>query len=277
VLYNIEMARELSDLGFVLLRGEDDGQEHNLRVVRQTHSVWKHSWTPQIVLFDEAELTCNVFTDGLNARFREQNHAMIELCVRFADLVISMDATLRSETMGVIGNMDPQGKWFVQTNTKQTNLGAVINNHATSNSIEARCARDVRAGKVVSIASGSREKLDAFRQAVFARLPEDLNPRYRVYNSKTPGRETDFEQGLDDTLGTDFDMLMHTGTMGVGVQYSLGNHVDKRYLLVNYNEIPAHQYLQFLDCLRYPEWVPNSAAGKPRSGKVALMKPSSSR
>ena len=44
-------------------------------------------------------------------------------------------------------------------------------------------------------------------------------------------------------LGIEFTMLLYTGSMGVSVEYTL-EHVDKRYLLVNYNLVGADGYLQ---------------------------------
>ena len=47
-------------------------------------------------------------------------------------------------------------------------------------------------------------------------------------------------------------MLLYTASMGVGVEYTL-EHVDKRYLLVNYNLVGADGYLQLLGRVRSPK------------------------
>ncbi len=70
--------------------------------------------------------------------------------------------------------------------------------------------------------------------------------------ASTPGKNEAFEKGLDESLGTNFSMLLHNGAMGVGVEYTL-KHVDKRYMLVNYNVIPADGYLQMLGRVRNPK------------------------
>ena len=110
----------------------------------------------------------------------------------------------------------------------------------------------MNAGKVLAIPSGSLSKLDQFRDEVFKRLPKTVTVRHKTYNSKTPGREEDFEKGLDEALGIDFTMILYTCSMGVGVEYTL-DHVDKRYLLVNYNMVGADSYLQLLGRVRYPK------------------------
>ena len=204
------------------------------------------------MVIDEAELNRKVYTDSLNTTHQHKNQETLEFLITNADIVIVADATLSPDTVTVLGMIDPKGKWFVQENTFQSNTGAIVRNHDTLKSIKNRCVMDLSAGKVLTIASGSLSKLDKFREEVFKCLPESLTIKHKTFNSKTPGREKDFAKGLDEALGVEFTILLYTGSMGVGVEYTL-DHVDKRYLLVNYNLVGDDGYLQLLGRARGPK------------------------
>ena len=250
-LYDLEMVRKLQVHHPQLYKDRDIIDDAPVWVW-QFHSLWKFDKrSPRIVVIDEAELNLKVFTDTLNKTHQFQNQEMLEFLIKNADLVIVADATLNQNTIDVIRKIDPKGKWFVQNNEFRSNTGAVVRSHDTLESITNRCVADMTAGKVVAIPSGSLSKLEEFRKEVCKRLPETLHLKYKTYNSKTPGREEDFTKGLDQALEHDFTMLLYTGSMGVGVEYTL-EHVDKRYLLVNYNLVGADGYLQLLGRIRKP-------------------------
>ena len=251
-LYDIEMVRKLKHHGARLYRDMDKYDESPVWVW-QFHSLWKfNKEVPRILVIDESELNRKVFTDDLNRIHQQKNQEMLEFLILCADVVIVADATLSQETVDVLSTIDPKGKWFIQENTFQSNTGAIVRNHDTLKSITNRCVRDMSASKVVTIASGSLSKLDEFREEVFKHLPTCLTVRYKTFNSRTPGRENDFVKGLDEALGVEFTMLLYTGSMGVGVEYTL-EHVDKRYILVNYNLVGADGYLQLLGRTRTPK------------------------
>jgi hypothetical protein len=222
--------------------------------VWQFHSLWKfNKRVPKILVIDEAELNLKVVTDSLNKTYQHKNQEMLEFLIKNADLVVLADATLSQETVGVFKLIDPRAKWFVQENAYRSNSGALVRNHDTMESIISCCVNDLNAGKVLAIPSGSLSKLDEFREAVCKRLPSKLHLTHKTFNSKTPGRESDFKRGLDKALGFEFTMLLYTASMGVGVEYTLENHVDKRYLLVNYNLVGSDGYLQLLGRVRSPK------------------------
>ena len=251
-LYDIEMVRKLKIHGAQLYKDMDKHEEAPVWVW-QFHSLSKfNKRAPRIIVLDEAELNRKVFTDGLNKTYQHKNQEMLEYLIQHADLVIVADATLSQETITVLSMIDPKGKWFIQENTLQSNTGAIVRNHETLESIMNRCVRDLIAGKVLAVPCGSLSKLDKFRDEVIHRLPKSLAIKYKTYNSKTPGREKDFTKGLDEALGFEFTMLLYTASMGVGVEYTL-EHVDKRYLLVNYNLVGADGYLQLLGRIRTPK------------------------
>jgi len=250
ILYNIEMKRKLSI------------------EVKQFHSLWKFNHiAPNILILDEAELNRKVWTDQLNKTHQHKNQEMLEFLVQHADLVLVMDATLTQETIEVLSMMDPPGKWLVQENTFQSNKNVKARLHTTEKSIVSKCVSDMSSGKVVSVASGSLTKLDAFRNQVCALLPASLQVSHKTFNSKTPDKAQDFEVGLDVALGTTFTMLLYTGCMSVGVEYT-SRFVDKRYLLVNYNIIGADGYLQMLGRIRNP---------KDQTVEMFVQKPSSTK
>jgi hypothetical protein len=252
--YDIEMTRKLAVHGAAMDKQMKDVEEAPVEVW-QFHSGWKYNVskrTPKIVVLDEAKLLQLCYTDRLNLSYQPNNQDMLEFHVQDADLVIVMDATLSQDAIDVISRMDPNGRWFVQENKYQSNKGSIIHSHTTIDSITDRCAKDIISGLVVAIASGSKGKLIKFREQVLERLPKALQVKYRTFVATTPGKEQAFEEGLDKNLGTEFSMLLYNGAMGVGVEYTL-DHVDKRYMLVNYNEIPAHGYLQLLGRVRNPK------------------------
>lgn len=251
-LYDIEMVRKLRAHGARLYKDQEKYESAPVWVW-QFHSLWKFNRrVPKIVVIDEAELNRKTWTDSLNREKQHKNQEMLEFLIQQADLVLVMDATLSLETVDVIRGMDANSKWLIQENTFKSNLGAKVRVHRTQASITDRCIMDMSAGKVISISSGSLTQLDAFRECVFARLPVDLEVKHKTFNSKTPRRLEDFEKGLDKALGIEFTMLLYTGSMGVGVEYTL-SHVDKRFMLVNYNMIGADGYLQFLGRVRSPK------------------------
>jgi hypothetical protein len=233
-LYDIEMVRKLKHHGAQLYKDMEKYDEAPIWVW-QFHSLRKFDKkVPKILVIDEAELNRKVFTDSLNKTYQHSNQGMLEVLIENADLVVVTDATLSEDTIGVLSKIDPKGKWFIQENLFQSNTGARVRNHDTLESIMNRCVGDLIAGKVLAVPSGSLSKLDKFRDEVISRLPENIRIKYKTFNSKTPGREKDFAKGLDEALGVEFTMLLYTASMGVGVEYTL-EHVDKRYLLVNYN------------------------------------------
>ena len=251
-LYDIEMVRKLKHHGAQLYKDMDEHEQAQVWVW-QFHSLRKfNKRVPNILVIDEAELNRKVYTDSLNTTHQHKNQETLEFLITNADIVIVADATLSPDTVTVLGMIDPKGKWFVQENTFQSNTGAIVRNHDTLKSIKNRCVMDLSAGKVLTIASGSLSKLDKFREEVFKCLPESLTIKHKTFNSKTPGREKDFAKGLDEALGVEFTILLYTGSMGVGVEYTL-DHVDKRYLLVNYNLVGDDGYLQLLGRARGPK------------------------
>jgi hypothetical protein len=251
-LYDIEMVRKLKHHGAQLYKDMEKYDEAPIWVW-QFHSLRKFDKkVPKILVIDEAELNRKVFTDSLNKTYQHSNQGMLEVLIENADLVVVTDATLSEDTIGVLSKIDPKGKWFIQGNTFQSNAGVVVRSHDTLESIMNRCVVDLIAGKVLAVPSGSLSKLDKFRDEVISRLPENIRIKYKTFNSKTPGREKDFVKGLDEALGVEFTMLLYTASMGVGVEYTL-EHVDKRYLLVNYNLVGADGYLQLLGRVRSPK------------------------
>jgi hypothetical protein len=242
-LYDLEMVRKLKIHGAQMYKDSNKYEDAPVWIW-QFHSLWKfNKKVPKIVVIDEAELNVKVFTDSLNKNYQFKNQEMLEYLIQNADLVIVADATLSQHTVNVISKIDSTGTWFIQENTFKSNTGAIVRSHNTLESIKARCVMDLIAGKVLTIASGSLTKLDKFREDVCKCLPKNMLIKHKTFNSKTPGRDKDFEKGLDEALGIEFTMLLYTGSMGVGVEYTL-EHVDKRYLLVNYNLVGADGYLQ---------------------------------
>jgi hypothetical protein len=238
VLYAIEMTRKNANHGAQSYQNADKYEDAPMWIWGW-HSLCKYNKrAPRIIIIDEAELNRQVWTDNLNKSNQSTNQDMQEFLIKNADLVIVTDATLSEGTIDVISMIDPEAKWFIQENTFQSNTKSIVRNHDTLESITNRCVSDLVAGKVLSIPSGSLSKLDKFRDEVCKRLPTGINLKHKTFNSKTPGRERDFEKGLDEALKKEFTMLLYTGSMGVGVEYTL-EHVDKRYLLVNYNIVGA--------------------------------------
>jgi hypothetical protein len=251
--YDIEMTRKLSNLGAMMDKDMNEVEGDVPIWVLQWHSIWKYEKRyPKILVMDEANLLQQCYTDRLNLKFQQLNQEMQEDFVKEADIVIVMDATLTQDTIDVISKMDPKGKWFVQENMYKSNHGSNARNHISISSIINQCVKDIMMGLVVAIGSGGKKKLNKFREKVLELLPKNCEVKHRTIVSTTPGKERAFEEGLDKNLGRNFTMFLYNGTAGVGVEYTL-DHVDKRYLLVNYNQIPADGYLQALGRIRNPK------------------------
>ena len=220
----------------------------------QWHSLWMFDKiAPRVIVIDEVELNRNCWTDELNLKYQHKNQQMFEFLLQNADLVLVMDANLSRDTIDSLSKLDRGSRWFVMENTFQPNANAEVRAHVSLESITNRCAEDLLSGKVLAVSSSSRKKLAEFKETVLTILPVSHKVISRTFDSKSPGNAEAFSRGLDIELKKDFTFLLYTSCMGVGVEYSLKEQVDKRYHLANYNEISAALDIQMLGRIRNPE------------------------